>query len=59
MCSMRVDSDTRAPSRVIVDNVRPEIDAGRFPIKRTVGERVVVTANVFADGHDVIAALLR
>ena len=34
----------RAPSRVVVENVRPEIDGGRFPIKRTVGEPVEVTA---------------
>ena len=39
--------------------MRPEIDGGRFPIKRTVGERVEVIAEVFADGHDVVAALLR
>jgi starch synthase (maltosyl-transferring) len=44
---------------VIVEHVRPEIDAGRFPIKRTLGERVHVTADIFADGHDVVAAVLR
>ncbi len=47
------------PSRVVVENVQPEIDEGRFPIKRTVGEEVVVTADVFTDGHDVLAAVLR
>ena len=46
-------------SRVIIDRVRPEVDGGRFPIKRTVGEQVVVTADVFADGHDVLRCLLR
>jgi starch synthase (maltosyl-transferring) len=44
---------------VIIEHVRPEIDGGRFAIKRTVGERVDVSANIFADGHDVIAAVLR
>jgi starch synthase (maltosyl-transferring) len=44
---------------VIIEHVRPEIDGGRFPIKRTVGERLDVTADVFADGHDVVAAVLR
>jgi len=48
-----------APSRVIVEGVRPEVDGGRFPIKRTVGEDVVVTADIFADGHDAIAAVLK
>jgi starch synthase (maltosyl-transferring) len=45
--------------RVIVDGIRPEIDGGRFPIKRTIGEAVQVHATIFADGHDVIAAVVR
>jgi starch synthase (maltosyl-transferring) len=48
----------RAPSRVVVEHVQPEIDAGRFAIKRTVGESVVVTADVFTDGHDLVTAVL-
>jgi starch synthase (maltosyl-transferring) len=50
-----------APSgrqRVVVEAVHPEVDCGRFPIKRVVGEEVVVTADVHADGHDVLAAVL-
>ncbi|HEY7169607.1 MAG TPA: alpha-1,4-glucan--maltose-1-phosphate maltosyltransferase [Vicinamibacterales bacterium] len=45
--------------RVIVEHIRPNVDDGRFPIKRTVGETVTVTADIFADGHDVIVAVLR
>src|SRR5712692_8797296 len=45
--------------KVVIENVRPEIDCGRFPIKRTIGERVEVTADIFADGHDVLYAVLR
>jgi starch synthase (maltosyl-transferring) len=45
--------------RVVVEQVKPEIDAGRFPIKRTPGEPVDVTVVVHADGHDVIAGVLR
>ena len=45
--------------RVVVERVRPEIDAGRFPIKRTPGEPVTVTADVFADGHDLLAGVLK
>ena len=37
----------------------PEIDAGRFPAKRAVGETVTVEADIFADGHDALAAVLR
>jgi starch synthase (maltosyl-transferring) len=45
--------------RVVVERVAPEIDAGRFPIKRTAGEAVDVTAHVHADGHDVVRAVVR
>src|SRR6266516_3598903 len=56
-------TDDRLPTaaharRVIVEHVRPAIDGGRFAIKRTVGERVDVSADIFADGHDVVAAVL-
>jgi starch synthase (maltosyl-transferring) len=44
--------------RVIIEHVKPEVDAGQFPIKRTVGEPVVVEADVFTDGHDAISVLL-
>jgi starch synthase (maltosyl-transferring) len=49
----------RLPSRVIIEGVEPEIDGGRFPAKRTVGEEVVVGADIFADGHDSLAAVVR
>ena len=44
--------------RVVIERVRPEVDAGRFPIKRAFGELVVVDADVFTDGHDVVRCLL-
>ena len=44
--------------RVIIQALKPEIDGGRFPIKRTVGENVIVEADIFSDGHEVISALL-
>lgn len=46
------------PKRVIIEGVDPEIDGGRFPVKRTVGEQVRVEADIAADSHDVIAGLL-
>jgi starch synthase (maltosyl-transferring) len=49
----------RLPSRVVIEGVEPEIDGGRFPIKRTVGEPVTVSADVFADGHDLLKAVLK
>jgi starch synthase (maltosyl-transferring) len=47
---------TLGKSRVIIENVQPSVDGGLYPAKRTVGERVDVTANIFGDGHDHIRA---
>jgi starch synthase (maltosyl-transferring) len=44
--------------RVVIEAVTPEVDGGTFPAKRVVGESVVVEADVFADGHDALAAML-
>ena len=44
--------------RVIIEGVKPEIDGGRFPIKRIIGGEVIVEADIFADGHDVLSACL-
>lgn len=38
--------------RVVIENVEPQINCGRFPIKRIAGESVEVEADVFTDGHD-------
>jgi starch synthase (maltosyl-transferring) len=48
-----------ARQRVAIEAVRPEIDCGRFPIKRAIGEPVDVEADAFADGHDLVACALR
>ena len=45
--------------RVVIESVTPEIDGGRFAAKRSIGERVTVEADVFADGHDALACVLR
>ncbi|HYF10976.1 MAG TPA: alpha-1,4-glucan--maltose-1-phosphate maltosyltransferase, partial [Actinomycetota bacterium] len=42
-----------------IEGVTPEVDGGRFPVKRVPGEEVRVEADVFADGHDLVAAALR
>lgn len=44
--------------RAVIENVTPCVDGGRFPVKRIVGDEVLVEADCFADGHDVIAAVL-
>ncbi len=48
-----------SPSRVIIESVSPEVDHGRFPIKRVVGELVEVSADIFAEGHDVLKAIVK
>ena len=52
------DLDLQLLRRVVIEGVLPQVDGGRFPIKRVPGERVEVTADIFADGHDVLAAVL-
>lgn len=49
----------KGQSRVIIENVQPQIDGGLYPAKRTIGERVDVTADIFGDGHDHIRANLQ
>jgi len=44
--------------RTVIEEVKPEIDGGRFAIKRTVSEEVVVEADIFTDGHDALSAVL-
>jgi starch synthase (maltosyl-transferring) len=51
-----LESDGRA--RVMITQVRPEIDCGRFPLKALVGEKVEVEADIFTDGHDAVTAML-
>jgi len=54
--AMAMPADGR--KRVVIEGVTPEIDGGRFPIKRVTGESVVVEADVFADGHDLLECRL-
>ena len=58
MTNNRIDT-YRGRHRVVIDRVRPSIDDGRFPVKRVIGETVHVHADIVADGHDTVRALLR
>ena len=51
--------DERMRLRPVIEHLRPEVDGGRFPAKAAVGDDVVVGADVFADGHDLVACELR
>ena len=45
--------------RVAIEAVSPDVEGGRFPSKRSLGERVAVEADVFGDGHDAVACVIR
>ena len=43
---------------IIIERIAPELDGGRYPVKRVVGDQLLVTANIFADGHDLLDAAI-
>ena len=45
--------------RIWIENVQPAVDGGRFPVKRTVGERVAVSADLIRDGHEILGGSIR
>lgn len=46
-------------TRIIIENVSPQLDSGAYPIKRIVGQKVVVNADLFSDGHDVLQSCVK
>jgi starch synthase (maltosyl-transferring) len=53
--STRID----ASRKIVIEAVDPELDCGRYAIKREVGDRLEVEADIFKEGHDAIAAAIR
>ena len=49
----------RAFPSAVIENLQPLVGGGRYPVKRVVGEDLVVEADIFKDGHDVVAAALK
>jgi starch synthase (maltosyl-transferring) len=49
-------SEIKGQSRVIIENIQPQVDGGNYPAKFTVGEFVHVSADIFGDGHDHLRA---
>jgi len=43
---------------IVIERIAPELDGGRHPVKRVVGDQLLVTADIFADGHDLLDAAL-
>lgn len=44
--------------RIAIETVNPQVNCGRFPVQRVVGDEMVVQADIFSDGHDEVVALL-
>jgi starch synthase (maltosyl-transferring) len=55
---MQLSADLLART-IVIERVSPELDAGRYPVKREVGDWLEVSADIFAEGHDHLAAALR
>jgi starch synthase (maltosyl-transferring) len=49
---------TEGRQRIVIEEIQPTVNAGRYPAKRVVGDTVTVTAAIFGDGHDHVAARL-
>ncbi len=56
---MNLKDFTSDDRQIIIERITPEIDCGRYPIKRVIGDTVEVQADIFRDGHDLIAAAIR
>ena len=48
-----------AKRRIVIEDVYPELDCGRYAVKREVGDTLEVWADIFKEGHDAIAAAIR
>jgi starch synthase (maltosyl-transferring) len=47
------------PSTVVIENVSPLDEGGRYPLKRITGESLVLEADIYKDGHDIVTARLK
>ncbi len=47
------------PSSILIENVQPQVDCGRYPVKREVGDVLEVSADIFREGHDLISAVVK
>ena len=53
-----IDREFDGRQRIVIDNVSPELDGGKYPAKAVEGERIVVEADIFVDGADTMCAEL-
>ena len=55
----RSNSRTEAPSSILIEDVSPVVDCGRYPIKREVGDTIEVQADIFREGHEQLLAVIQ
>lgn len=56
--SRKVVSAAAALPRIVIENLAPAVAGGPFAVKRVIGEQLDVTAHIYTDGHEAIAARL-
>ena len=56
---MPLPKTSEPPPRIQIQRVTPQVDCGRYGVKRTEGDRVEVTAVIFRDGHEQLGAAIR
>lgn len=52
-------SISEAPSSILIEDVTPIVDCGRYPIKREVGDTIEVQADIFREGHELLLAVIQ
>ncbi|GKS56941.1 alpha-1,4-glucan:maltose-1-phosphate maltosyltransferase [Nitrospira sp.] len=57
--AMNAAREATSWTSIIIERVEPEIDSGRHPIKREVGDRLEITADIFKEGHDELTCILQ
>ncbi len=58
-CLIMPANTSKTLPRVVIEDVSPSVDGGRYPAKRSLGDPLTVGANIFKDGHDLIGARVR
>src|SRR3954466_568130 len=56
---MALPKSNDPPTRIQIQRVTPQIDSGRYAVKRTLGDTVEVGARIFRDGHEILGAAVR
>jgi starch synthase (maltosyl-transferring) len=56
---MPLPKSAELPRRILIQDVRPQVDCGRYAVKAVVGDRVCVSATIIRDGHEVLGAAVR